>query len=707
MKTVTITKLGTLFFACALALGIAGDPAGARSLAWTWTEGPQGATILSMLTTPRGTILAGTENGGLYRSTDGGMSWASAEDGLTWPCCNYALQSFAASATSVYAGTWGGGVFRSDDDGMTWYATGAFPNEGYPIILALVACRYGERVFAGGQFGVARSDDGGAAWSYVNDGLPQSWVRRLALRGTVLYALLDAGLYRLDPATAVWSRWEAGLPTTAGMRSIRSSGDALYLSTHEGGVYVLDCDEAAWAPWNSGLGDDNVEVTVEADQDLYAGLMGGGVYRYDWAMQQWGSVNDGLWNSDVRAMTSRGTSSFAGTYGAGAFSYDPDAGSWTWRGDGLVSPRVHCLATDGERVYAGTFGGGIHVSPDEGQNWNLSIEGLWNPFVFTILSHEGAVYAGTWAGVSKSTNQGVSWTQTSFVWNGVNVLWSVPPLLYAGTWGGEVWASDDGGESWAQVGDGMPGFIRGLARIGTSLYAGVQDHGVYALPDGATEWVAMNAGLPELRDWSLVAHGGTLFVGLESHGVYRWNSVAGAWEATGLGDKIVFAMASDGNKLLAGTRGELFLSTNAGQTWSLETDGLKPWLIVRAFAVGDDEYFAGLDEGGVYRAVRETGAVEQPPDAVETPDFAVEPNPSHGGARITFRLDREESVDLAVYDVAGRRVASLASGRLPAGPHEVLWDGSGIGIPRVAAGVYFIKLRAGEDERTAKQLRID
>ncbi|MBI5838297.1 MAG: S8 family serine peptidase [Candidatus Eisenbacteria bacterium] len=66
------------------------------------------------------------------------------------------------------------------------------------------------------------------------------------------------------------------------------------------------------------------------------------------------------------------------------------------------------------------------------------------------------------------------------------------------------------------------------------------------------------------------------------------------------------------------------------------------------------------------------------------------PNPTPGRASIRFILPAAGPVDLAVFDLAGRRVATLAQGRMSAGAHEATWDGRG-----AASGVYFYRLRAG------------
>lgn len=63
------------------------------------------------------------------------------------------------------------------------------------------------------------------------------------------------------------------------------------------------------------------------------------------------------------------------------------------------------------------------------------------------------------------------------------------------------------------------------------------------------------------------------------------------------------------------------------------------------------------------------------------------PNPSAGLARFAVSLSRASDVDLGVFDLAGRRVATLASGPLPAGAREYTWDARAEHY-----GVYFARL---------------
>lgn len=70
------------------------------------------------------------------------------------------------------------------------------------------------------------------------------------------------------------------------------------------------------------------------------------------------------------------------------------------------------------------------------------------------------------------------------------------------------------------------------------------------------------------------------------------------------------------------------------------------------------------------------------------------PNPFRHATTFEFELKFPEHVDLAVFDVHGRRVRVLVAGTRPAGRNAILWDGRDERGRRVAAGTYFFRFRA-------------
>ena len=77
------------------------------------------------------------------------------------------------------------------------------------------------------------------------------------------------------------------------------------------------------------------------------------------------------------------------------------------------------------------------------------------------------------------------------------------------------------------------------------------------------------------------------------------------------------------------------------------------------------------------------------------------PNPFNPVTTIEFTLPSAQKVNLIVYDVMGRAIANLVDSRLPAGHHQVQWNGR-----EHASGIYWYKLTVGKFSTTRKMLLV-
>jgi hypothetical protein len=89
--------------------------------------------------------------------------------------------------------------------------------------------------------------------------------------------------------------------------------------------------------------------------------------------------------------------------------------------------------------------------------------------------------------------------------------------------------------------------------------------------------------------------------------------------------------------------------------------------------------------GWWYTGVEEGTAKVAPQAGFEL--ASARPNPFSRSTSIAFSLPKSGSVDLAVYDISGRKVATLAQGTMSAGSHDVSWNGA-----KAPAGVYLYRL---------------
>lgn len=112
---------------------------------------------------------------------------------------------------------------------------------------------------------------------------------------------------------------------------------------------------------------------------------------------------------------------------------------------------------------------------------------------------------------------------------------------------------------------------------------------------------------------------------------------------------------------------------------------------------------AGVDDLRLFaRFGAATAAPALPPPPERLALSAVRPNPFASSTRIEFTMPRSGDVRLSIHDVSGRRVRVLVSGSRDAGAHRQVWDGRTATGERAAPGVYFVRLTALGESRTAK-----
>ncbi|MFH1680400.1 MAG: FlgD immunoglobulin-like domain containing protein [Candidatus Eisenbacteria bacterium] len=80
----------------------------------------------------------------------------------------------------------------------------------------------------------------------------------------------------------------------------------------------------------------------------------------------------------------------------------------------------------------------------------------------------------------------------------------------------------------------------------------------------------------------------------------------------------------------------------------------------------------------------------------------ISPNPFNPRTEIRFALREAANVQLAVYDISGRRVAVLAEGEHGAGEFTRVWNGTNDAGRGVASGPYFVRFEADGFAATRK-----
>jgi hypothetical protein len=171
---------------------------------------------------------------------------------------------------------------------------------------------------------------------------------------------------------------------------------------------------------------------------------------------------------------------------------------------------------------------------------------------------------------------------------GANVMAMVADgsTVWAGTTSG-VYASVSGG-AWTLM-KGVD--VLSLAAGGGVLYVGTNGGGVYRGPAGEHEWLAFNTGLGNTTVGALATDGNRLYAGTES-GVYRYDGER--WVAAGLAGVSIRGLVVGPEGLYAGTNAGVVVSPDRGDTW--KATGLTG-VSVRALLADGPVVYAATDSG--------------------------------------------------------------------------------------------------------------
>lgn len=186
-------------------------------------------------------------------------------------------------------------------------------------------------------------------------------------------------------------------------------------------------------------------------------------------------------------------------------------------------------------------------------------------------------------------------------------------IIYAGTFGAGIYRSDNRGDQWVAVNEGLSDpFVLSLvtAKDGT-VYAGTFRGGVFRKKPSHPGWEPINEGLKRLEVKALVVSGGLLYAGT-GDGVYQTSEASPKWSivTTGLDDTLVHALArSKDGTLYAGTSGKgVMRYRKPTPGWSRMRQGLKDHEglvenFIRVITVDQDqELYIGTFDGGVFHS---------------------------------------------------------------------------------------------------------
>ena len=188
-------------------------------------------TVLPHPTDPK-SVTAAMSTGGVYQTTDGGASWEPRNNGICaqflpegqqypeFGQCVHKVTRHPSRPERLYLQNHGG-VYRSDDEGASWksIADGLPADFGFPIVVHphepdtvfVFPINGGDKRYPpGAKARVWRSRDAGETWQELGDGLPDSFFVAVMRDAMCADDHEQAGLYVGARNGAVWGSADAG-----------------------------------------------------------------------------------------------------------------------------------------------------------------------------------------------------------------------------------------------------------------------------------------------------------------------------------------------------------------------------------------------------------------------------------------------------------------------------------------------------------------
>lgn len=376
---------------------------------------------------------------------------------------------------------------------------------------------------------------------------------------------------------------------------------------------------------------------------------------------------------------------------------------WTPSNNGLGDLSVGALFADDDTLYAGTTSG-VYKSINSGSSWTLSSNGLPTVTNFFSIVRSGSylVAGGDGAGIWRSSDYGASWAQTTsgVLSNEYTYIFSTNGNTVYAAFGfpSSVGISTDNGATWTKHNNGIsPTYtMTGVVNKADVLFASHGILGVYRSTDNGANWEPANSGITAAFKNALLVSGNNLAVG-GSNGLYFSSNNGDSWDQPTAGIP-VYGMSGIGAALYAVGQA-IHRSTNDGQTWSAIDITDLPGSIFNTLQIAGNYAFVNYFGVGVYR--RPLSEITDVRSEVDLPRvFSLEqnyPNPFNPSTKIVYRVKSRGFVELRVFDVLGREVATLVNEMKAPGEYSVTFDAS-----HLSSGVYFYRLKAGDFVQTKK-----
>ncbi len=663
---------------------------------------------------------------GILKTTDGGLTWSKSLDWSYEDSRGIMVLKFnPMNPNTIYAGTTEG-VFRSFNSGQTWtnildtLMTTDIIINSVDTNKIIAAC--GNMKSPG--HGIYRTYNAGSEWEKLTSNLPSVY------GGKVIFSAIpsDPNLIYASIGNGYWSGAGTWLCKTTDFGDSWTVVNTVDYATYQGWFAHI-----VVANWN------NPNIILVAGVDVYKSTNGGSSLskKSNWAAWYFGKPPLGgpegpsnYSHADHHTYAVHPTNPNIVYFGndGGVFRTTDFGETFEGLNGGYQTQQFYngftASLTDSNWAIGGMQDNATAIYDGE-LAWYRAIggDGSWA----AIDQQNNNIVYGSWQklNIQKSTNRGVSWNYITPPSGGVTsfiapyaVAYDNPDIMYAAR--SIVYKSTNKGSSWKVTNNGDP--ISDNPPIAIDIARNNSDYvyvatapvnsraGIYRTKNGGITWEDVTGNLPDRYPMDIRVAPTNEEMVIVSFSGYGTSHVFKSYDAgvnwidisTGLPDVPVNAVAIhplSSNTVFAGTDVGVFVSTNSGETWSVLSNGLPEGVIIKSLQITESSNTmkAATHGNGVYEIQLPDIAVSVNENISSPESFKLYqnyPNPFNPTTTIKYRIsslnDRPVFVELKVFDLLGKEIATLIKEEKSPGEYAVVFNAQ-----HLSSGIYIYQLQAG------------
>lgn len=343
-------------------------------------------------------------------------------------------------------------------------------------------------------------------------------------------------------------------------------------------------------------------------------------------------------------------------------------------------------------------------SSDGGNNWT----GYLGPFAYawSLVQSGGNIFCGLSyslaPGVYISTNNGLNWSQTSLSNTVIESLASSGSQVWASDFSGSgrIFTTTNNGQNWTQITNGVSGY---LTISGNRLYCALS--GLRVSTNNGVNWTVIHNDAGK----AVVAEDSLILFGTQNGDIFRSTNYGQSWTKTfSVPQAYVYTLYKYGSYVFAGTDSGFVVSTNSGLSFFNRNQNLGASRI-EAIMVRDNYVYVG---NGNYYAVPVSVWKRSLSDVIGIKNISTEiphsynlyqnyPNPFNQTTKITFDVPYFSNVEIKVFDITGKEVSILVNQSFEPGTYQVSFDAG-----YLSSGIYFYRLKSDKFQFTKKMVLV-